>query len=110
MFRTGFDFSINVTRHDKWPADKLAEGTIRFRDGLLDDHNLSGFTIWRSRDGAENVTYPARPYTKGDKKEHFELLRPTSKEARERLTEAILIEYRRRLADPASAAAEVGPK
>ena len=105
MFRNAFNISINLNRSDKWPTEKLAEATIRFLDGPLDGCVLSGFTIWRSRDGGANVTFPDRSYTKNGQKERYELLRPTDRTARETVTRFIVTEYERHLAEQANAAA-----
>lgn len=44
-------------------------------EGPLEGMKLTGFTIWRSVDGEEYVTFPCRSWGGGGERRYFDLLR-----------------------------------
>jgi hypothetical protein len=84
---------IETARGNK--VGKLADVELHFEDGLLEGLKLIGFTVWRSRDGGVNVTYPARQYSVNGERRSFALLRPTDGDpmAQERIKNAIINAY-----------------
>jgi DNA-binding cell septation regulator SpoVG len=97
MLRTGFEIKVTIINDTQnKPDGLLAEAELVFRDGMLDGVNLEGFGIWENKDQTGfNVTFPARPYTKGHKTQYYDLFRPTNKHARSTVTEFIVAEFRR---------------
>src|SRR4051812_37445840 len=63
-------FTVQIELAAANSISKLAEGQLAFAGGPLDGIKLGGFTIWESKSGGANVTFPGRPYTtaKGEKK------------------------------------------
>src|SRR5262245_65014796 len=56
---------------------KLADAELHFSEGPLAGLKLIGFAVWERRDGAQNVTFPARSYAVNGERRSFALLRPT---------------------------------
>lgn len=57
------------------PPGKLADAELHFTEGPLAGLKLIGFGIWERRDGARNVTFPARQYAINGERRSFALLR-----------------------------------
>ena len=76
------------------PPGRLAEAEIHFTDGPLAGLKLIGFSIWESRVGSRNVTFPARSYSVNGVRRSFALLRPVADtQAQETLRRLILQAY-----------------
>ena len=60
------------------PPGKLADAELHFTDGPLSGLKLIGFSVWESRVGVRNVTFPARQYSVNGERRSFALLRPAS--------------------------------
>lgn len=87
---------VRITPNDKGnPPGKLADAEVHFTDGALDGLKLLGFGIWERRDGARNVTFPARQYSVNGERRSFALLRPINSDltAHDRVRELILQAY-----------------
>lgn len=55
---------------------KLADAEVHFVGGVLDGTKLTGFAVWRRRDGkGENVTLPSRRFNSQGEARTYSLLR-----------------------------------
>ena len=76
------------------PAGKLADAELHFSGGPLDGLKLIGFAIWERKQGARNVTFPARQYSVNGERRSFALLRPAvDASSQDRLRDLILAAY-----------------
>ena len=57
------------------PPGKLADAELHFSGGALDGLKLVGFAIWEKKNGARNVTFPARQYSVNGERRSYALLR-----------------------------------
>ena len=83
---------ISLTDADQ-PEGKLADAELHFTAGPLKGLKLVGFTVWRRRNGGQNVTFPARQYSADGQWRSFALLRDISgqdgsRALRDRIVEA----------------------
>jgi hypothetical protein len=78
------------------PERLVCEAELLFDDSPLAGMKLIGFSLWRGADGTIRVTLPARPYTVGDERRFFDLLRSDNGRPGEtkRIKEWILEQYR----------------
>jgi len=86
---------IKFTLNDKGsPAGKLADAELHFTAGPLAGLKLIGFSVWESKRGGRNVTFPARTYSVNGERRSFSLLRPIADTiAHEQLRDRILEAY-----------------
>lgn len=71
------EMTIKIVRNDSdTPPGKLADAEVHFVGGLLDGTRLTGFAVWRRRDGkGENVTLPSRRFNSQGEARTYSLLR-----------------------------------
>ncbi len=69
--------TIKIVRNDSdTPPGKLADAEVHFVGGLLDGTKLTGFAVWKRRDGqGENVTLPSRRFNSQGAARSYALLR-----------------------------------
>jgi hypothetical protein len=88
---------VKILLNDKGnPPGKLADAELHFTEGPLEGLKLAGFSVWDSKkkDGARNVTFPARSYSMNGERRSFALLRPiTDSTASAGLRDLILAAY-----------------
>ena len=76
------------------PKEKLAEAELLFHEGPMAGLKLVGFTVWKRRNGdSQNVTFPARTYTKDGEKRQYQLLRRTGDHSDIAVKDLILAAY-----------------
>ncbi len=77
------------------PHGKLADAELHFSGGPLDGLKLLGFGLWERKNGARNVTFPARQYSINGERRSFALLRPRADAgSQDRLRDLILDAYK----------------
>ncbi len=89
-------YEIKIIPTDNGPAGKLADVEIHFAPNHvpLAGMKLVGFAVWKNRNGARNVTMPARTYSVNGERRSFALLRPAATtEGQDCLRAAILAAY-----------------
>ena len=91
--------SVKIIPNEKGsPAGKLAdvEGVFEGESGPFNGLKLIGFAIWERRDGAKNVTFPARNYSVNGERRSYALLRPVADvSAQDAIRQCILDAYNR---------------
>lgn len=88
--------TIKIVRNDSdTPPGKLADAEVHFVGGLLDGTRLTGFAVWRRRDGkGENVTLPSRRFNSQGAARTYSLLRAIGDPAvLDRLRDQVLAAY-----------------
>lgn len=84
------------------PPGKLADAELHFSGGPIDGLKLVGFAVWERKDGALNVTFPARSYSVNGERRSFALLRPiVDVAANDRLAEVVKAAYAEMVAEAA---------
>ena len=77
------------------PPGKLADAELHFSGGALDGLKLVGFAIWEKKNGARNVTFPARQYSVNGERRSYALLRPiVDATSQDRLRDLVLAAFK----------------
>ena len=93
-----------VTNDRGTPPGKLADAELHFSGGSLDGLKLIGFAVWERKNGARNVTFPARQYSVNGERRSFALLRPiTDAMAQDRIRDLVLAAFKEHEAEVAGA-------
>jgi hypothetical protein len=68
---------VNFVERDGSPDKLLCDAEIVFdaNDGPLAGMKLVGFSVWRSAEGGETVTFPSRSFGAGGDRRYFDYLR-----------------------------------
>ena len=77
------------------PPGKLSDAELHFSGGPLDGLKLVGFAIWEKKNGARNVTFPARQYSVNGERRSYALLRPiVDATSQDRLRELVIAAFK----------------